>query len=91
MALVQGQPWNDREYGLELKMMPAAPRAGEPVRAPHRVRAARCDGPEGGPDLTFDALLPKPGRYRIWTQFQRGGEVSTASFTVEAAAAPAGR
>lgn len=42
--------------------------------------------PRAGPDITFDALFPRPGRYRIWTQFQRRGEVSTASFTVEAAA-----
>jgi hypothetical protein len=39
----------------------------------------------GGPDLTFKALLPKPGRYRVWTQFKRNGIVSTARFTVTAA------
>ena len=39
----------------------------------------------GGPDLTFAALLPKPGRYRIWTQIKRRGVVSTVSFTVDAA------
>jgi Heavy metal binding domain len=44
----------------------------------------------GGPDLTFKALLPKPGRYRLWTQLKRGGVVSTARFTVTAAS-PAGR
>ena len=40
---------------------------------------------QGGPDLTFKALLPKPGRYRIWTQIKRAGEVSTAMFTVAVA------
>ena len=39
----------------------------------------------GGPDLTFKALLPQPGRYRIWTQIKRGGVVSTAMFTVTVA------
>jgi heavy metal-binding protein len=39
----------------------------------------------GGPELTFKALLPKPGRYRLWTQLKRGGTVSTISFTVTAA------
>jgi hypothetical protein len=39
-------------------------------------------GALGGPDLTFKAMLPKPGRYRIWTQIKRGGVVSTAVFTV---------
>jgi Heavy metal binding domain len=43
---------------------------------------------KGGPTVTFDATFPKPGRYRLWTQFKRRGEVSTTSFTVEAVAAP---
>ena len=25
----------------------------------------------GGPDVTFEGLMPKPGRYRAWTQFRR--------------------
>jgi hypothetical protein len=37
----------------------------------------------GGPDLTFQALLPRPGRYRLWTQLKRGGVVSTVAFTVD--------
>ena len=44
----------------------------------------------GGPDLTFKAMLPKPGRYRVWTQLKRRGLVSTVSFTV-AVASPAER
>jgi hypothetical protein len=36
----------------------------------------------GGPDLTFHALFPKPGHYRIWLQFQRNNVVSTVPFTV---------
>lgn len=44
----------------------------------------------GGPELTFKALLPKPGRYRLWTQLKRGGVVTTARFTVTAES-PAGR
>ena len=35
-------------------------------------------------DLTFKALLPKPGRYRLWTQLRRGDVVSTVRFTVTA-------
>ncbi|MBM3819757.1 MAG: hypothetical protein FJW14_12195 [Acidimicrobiia bacterium] len=45
----------------------------------------------GGPDLTFKARLPKPGRYRLWTQLKRDGVVTTASFTVEASSATASR
>ena len=38
----------------------------------------------GGPDVSFEAFLPRAGRYRIWSQFQRNSEVITVSFTVEA-------
>jgi hypothetical protein len=36
----------------------------------------------GGPDLTFHALFPKPGNYRVWLQFQRNNVLSTVPFTV---------
>ena len=51
----------------------------------------RLETAAGGPDLTFKARLPKPGRYRLWTQLKRGGVVTTARFTVEAASATASR
>jgi heavy metal-binding protein len=38
----------------------------------------------GGPDVTFNAFMPKPGNYRIWTQFLRGDVLTTVSFTVRA-------
>lgn len=38
----------------------------------------------GGPDVTFVAFLPRPGNYRIWSQFQRGATLTTVSFTVRA-------
>jgi hypothetical protein len=37
--------------------------------------------------LTFLARFPKPGFYRGWLQFQRGGKVETATFTWEVRAA----
>jgi hypothetical protein len=37
-----------------------------------------------GPDVTFDALIPRPGNYRIWTQFLRGDTLTTVSFTIHA-------
>ncbi len=40
---------------------------------------------KGGPDVTFEALLPRPGIYRVWTQFQRGDILTTVSFTIRAA------
>jgi hypothetical protein len=43
-----------------------------------------ADAPRrGGPDLTFKALLPRPGRYRVWTQLKRRGDVSTVAFTID--------
>ncbi len=38
----------------------------------------------GGPEIIFDALLPKPGRYRAWLQFQRQEKLTTVSFTFAA-------
>jgi hypothetical protein len=39
----------------------------------------------GGPQVTFDALLPKAGRFRAWAQFQRNDEVRTLAFTFDVA------
>lgn len=38
-----------------------------------------------GPTIVFQVLFPRPGMYRIWTQFQRHGEVSTVRFTIPVA------
>ncbi len=38
----------------------------------------------GGPEVVFETRFPRPGDYRVWTQFQRKGEVVTAAFTVRA-------
>lgn len=35
----------------------------------------------GGPHVTFEGYMPRPGRYRSWTQFQRDGELTTVPFT----------
>jgi hypothetical protein len=39
----------------------------------------------GGPVVTFKALFPKAGHYRLWTQMKRNGDVVTAMFTVNVA------
>jgi hypothetical protein len=31
--------------------------------------------------VTFEGYMPRPGRYRAWTQFLRNGELTTFSFT----------
>ena len=40
-------------------------------------------GMRGGPEISFEAFLPRAGRYRIWSQFQRHGKVITVPFTIE--------
>jgi hypothetical protein len=40
----------------------------------------------GGPDVTFEGLMPKPGRYRAWTQFRRNDKIYTFAFTFDAVA-----
>jgi hypothetical protein len=36
-----------------------------------------------GPTVEFDAVFPRPGRYKMWVQFQRDDEVVTAPFVVD--------
>ncbi len=36
----------------------------------------------GGPEVEFKTMFPAAGNYRIWTQFQRAGRVTTVFFTI---------
>lgn len=38
----------------------------------------------GGPNVTFEAMFPRPGKYKIWTQFLRGDTITTVTFMVRA-------
>jgi hypothetical protein len=40
----------------------------------------------GGPEVTFDGLMPAPGRYRAFTQFRWRDSIRTFAFTFEVAA-----
>ncbi len=50
------------------------------------LTAAVHGHPEGissaGPIVTFGPVFPAPGMYKMWVQFQRRGQVVTASFVV---------
>jgi len=37
----------------------------------------------GGPDVMFEGYMPRPGRYRVWAQFLRRGDLITIPFTFE--------
>ena len=38
---------------------------------------------ENGPRFTFKLTPPKPGRYKLWAQFQRRNQWLTVPFTVD--------
>jgi hypothetical protein len=40
-------------------------------------------GMNGGSEVSFEAFLPRSGRYRLWSQFRRHGKVITVPFTIE--------
>ncbi|HLK91386.1 MAG TPA: DUF2231 domain-containing protein [Polyangia bacterium] len=37
----------------------------------------------GGPDVPFATFFPRPGRYKLWVQFQRHGRVDVVSWVVD--------
>ena len=43
-----------------------------------------------GPGIDFATAFPEPATYRLFLDFQHGGQVHTAAFTVESGGAPAG-
>jgi hypothetical protein len=36
-----------------------------------------------GPEIGFEVTFPRAGRYKLWAQFQRGGQVETVAFVVD--------
>jgi hypothetical protein len=41
------------------------------------------DGSLADPKILFDTFFPRPGRYRIWSQFQRRERLITVPFTID--------
>ncbi len=48
---------------------------------PPDADSATLEAIRGGPDVTFEGLMPKPGNFRAWTQFRRNGKVHTFAYT----------
>ncbi|MEU1312763.1 hypothetical protein ABZ419_28265 [Streptomyces cinnamoneus] len=48
----------------------------------HLHPETEAKGDNGGPDLSFQAMLPKPGNWRMFLQFQTGGKLHTAALTL---------
>jgi hypothetical protein len=40
---------------------------------------------DGGPQVQFNMIFPRPGVYRVWVQFQRKGVVNTVAFNIPVA------
>ncbi|HET7218900.1 MAG TPA: heavy metal-binding domain-containing protein [Vicinamibacterales bacterium] len=76
---VSGQPVVDLE--------PYLGAAGHLLVVNADLTAAIHGHPEGaitrGPSVTFDPMLPAPGRYKLWLQVQRRGTVITAPFVID--------
>jgi hypothetical protein len=43
---------------------------------------------DGGPEMQFSLVFPRPRTYRVWVQFQRDGVVNTAHFDVRVGSQP---
>lgn len=48
----------------------------------HLHPQGEATGGNGGPTLTFQAMLPKAGDRRLFIQFQTGGTLHTAAITI---------
>jgi hypothetical protein len=77
-----GQPVTDLQPYLGAFGHLVALRAGD-LGYLHTHPAVDARGNErGGPQIRFGTEFPSPGSYRLFLQFQAGGEVHTAAFTV---------
>jgi hypothetical protein len=74
-ALVLSEDGLEYIHAHPTEMLPESGDAGTTLK--DRATALR-----GGPVVTFDALFPKAGRYRVWLQFHRRGRTTTAWFTI---------
>ena len=50
---------------------------------PDGLSANRLRELRGGPEVVFDTFFPRPSRYRIWSQFQRGDRLITVPFNID--------
>ncbi|NUP46391.1 MAG: hypothetical protein HOW97_03620 [Catenulispora sp.] len=76
-----GTPVTDLQPYLDTYAHLSAFHAGDLAFAHLHPEGAAATG-TGGPDLTFQASLPKPGDWRLFVQFQTGGVLHTAAITV---------
>ncbi|WP_336785211.1 hypothetical protein [Paenibacillus sp. MMO-177] len=49
----------------------------------HYLHVHPKEGQTAGPEALFETAFPAPGIYKLWGQFQRHGDIFTASFTIK--------
>ncbi|MFJ8622521.1 hypothetical protein ACIRD3_06700 [Kitasatospora sp. NPDC093550] len=76
-----GRPVTDLQPYLDSYAHLSAFHEGDQALA-HLHPANAVTGDHGGPTLTFQAMLPEPGNWRVFLQFQTGGRLHTAEFTL---------
>jgi hypothetical protein len=76
-----GRPVTDLQPYLDTYAHLTAFHAGDLAFA-HLHPRGTVSGDHGGPRLSFEALLPKPGGWRLFVQFQTGGRLHTAAITL---------
>ncbi|MGW3248794.1 hypothetical protein [Streptomyces sp. NPDC001070] len=76
-----GKPVTDLQPYLDTYAHLTAFHEGDRAFA-HLHPETRANGGKGGPDLAFQAMLPKSGNWRLFLQFQTGGTLHTAELTL---------
>ena len=83
-TLIMSEDMAEYVHSHPVDLAPGDPEAGpRPFMIPAGVDPETL---RGGPEVIFEGLIPKPGRYRAWTQFRRNDKLHTFAFTFEAAA-----
>jgi hypothetical protein len=83
-TLVMSEDMRDYVHAHPLDLLPNTDDDSEPQFV--IPQGADLEKLRGGPDVTFDGLMPRAGRYRAWTQFRRNNIVHTFTYTFEVAA-----
>jgi hypothetical protein len=73
-----GQPVTDLQPYLDTYAHLTAFHAADLAFAHHRLQ----DTANRGPRLSFEAMLPEPGNWRLFLQFQTAGVLHTAAVTL---------
>ncbi|MGH3671707.1 MAG: hypothetical protein ACRDSH_13900 [Pseudonocardiaceae bacterium] len=76
-----GQPVTDLQPYLDTYAHLTAFHEGDLAFA-HLHPTGAVNGDHGGPQLSFHATVPEPGRYRMFLQFQTGGTLHTSAITL---------